>query len=42
MHKKLAAGHDERVVEALMPYLSGHANPDDRQDPGHRAAMRGG
>jgi lipid-A-disaccharide synthase len=27
LHAELAAGHDERVVEALMPYLSKHANP---------------
>jgi lipid-A-disaccharide synthase len=42
LHKKLAAGHDQRVVEALMPYLSGHANPADLQaahEP--RAAVRG-
>ena len=27
LHAELAAGHEERVVEALMPYLSGHGNP---------------
>ncbi len=27
LHAELAAGHDERVVEALMPYLARHANP---------------
>jgi lipid-A-disaccharide synthase len=42
LHKKLAAGHDERVVEALMPYLSGHANPADLQAAHElRAAVRG-
>jgi lipid-A-disaccharide synthase len=34
MHQKLAAGHDERVVEALMPYLAKDANG--------RAGLRGG
>ena len=40
LHKQLAAGHDARVVEALMPYLSGR---EDRtpSDPGLRAAVRG-
>ena len=35
MHEQLAAGHEGRVVEALMPYLSGHANRSER------AALRG-
>jgi lipid-A-disaccharide synthase len=41
LHEKLAAGHDERVVEALMPYLSGHANPADLPSGQPRAALRG-
>jgi lipid-A-disaccharide synthase len=31
LHRSLAAGHDQRVVEALMPYLSRHANPTAAQ-----------
>jgi lipid-A-disaccharide synthase len=42
MHEQLAAGHDERVVEALMPYLSGHAKSADlHAAAAPRAALRG-
>jgi lipid-A-disaccharide synthase len=42
LHRKLAAGHDERVVEALMPYLSGReASVPPSPDAGLRAAVRG-
>jgi lipid-A-disaccharide synthase len=34
LHRKLAAGHDGRVVEALMPYLSGYADPTASPAPG--------
>jgi lipid-A-disaccharide synthase len=27
IHRSLAVGHEERVIEALMPYLGGHATP---------------
>jgi lipid-A-disaccharide synthase len=41
LHRKLAAGHDARVVEALMPYLSRHANPPaSRPDLQPHAAVR--
>jgi lipid-A-disaccharide synthase len=42
MHVELAAGHDERVVEALMPYLARHANSAASLRPLDRhAAVRG-
>jgi len=42
LHMSLAAGHDERVAEALMPYLSPREDrASSRPDPGLRAAMRG-
>jgi lipid-A-disaccharide synthase len=42
LHRRLAAGHDERVVEALMPYLSGReASVPPSPDAGLRAAVRG-
>ncbi len=41
MHARLAAGHDERVVRALMPYLSEREADDSRaEDPGRLAAVR--
>jgi lipid-A-disaccharide synthase len=41
IHRRLAAGHDERVVRALMPYLSGCEAAPQSQDAGLRAAVRG-
>ncbi len=42
LHARLAAGHDARVVEALMPYLSGHESfQPSEPGPGLRAALRG-
>jgi lipid-A-disaccharide synthase len=41
IHRRLAAGHDERVVRALMPYLSGCEASAQSQDAGLRAAVRG-
>ena len=41
IHRRLAAGHDERVVRALMPYLSGCEASAQSQDAGVRAAVRG-
>jgi lipid-A-disaccharide synthase len=41
IHRRLAAGHDERVVRALMPYLSGCDASAPSPDPGRRAAVRG-
>ena len=41
IHRRLAAGHDERVVRALMPYLSGCEASAPSPDPGLRAAVRG-
>jgi len=41
IHRRLAAGHDERVVRALMPYLSGCDASAQSQDAGLRAAVRG-
>jgi lipid-A-disaccharide synthase len=41
LHRSLAAGHGERVVEALMPYLSRHAPPPaSRPDLQPHAAVR--
>jgi lipid-A-disaccharide synthase len=41
IHRRLAAGHDERVVRALMPYLSGCEASAPFLDAGLRAAVRG-
>jgi len=41
IHRRLAAGHDERVVRALMPYLSGCEASAPSPAPGLRAAVRG-
>lgn len=41
IHRRLAAGHDERVVRALMPYLSGCDASAPSPDAGLRAAVRG-
>jgi len=41
IHRSLAAGHDERVVRALMPYLSGCEASTPSPDAGLRAAVRG-
>jgi lipid-A-disaccharide synthase len=41
LHRRLAAGHDERVVRALMPYLSGCEASAPSPDAGLRAAVRG-
>jgi len=41
LHRRLAAGHDERVVEALMPYLSACEASAPPSDAGLRAAVRG-
>jgi len=42
LHRRLAAGHDERVVRALMPYLSARdASVPSSPGPGLRAAVRG-
>jgi lipid-A-disaccharide synthase len=41
IHRRLAAGHDERVVRALMPYLSGCEASAPSPDAGLRAAVRG-
>ena len=41
IHRRLAAGHDERVVRALMPYLSGCEASTPSPDAGLRAAVRG-
>jgi lipid-A-disaccharide synthase len=41
IHRRLAAGHDERVVRALMPYLSGCEASAPSLDAGLRAAVRG-
>jgi lipid-A-disaccharide synthase len=43
IHRSLAVGHEERVIEALMPYLGGHATPAQPRPPfGAHAAVRGG
>ena len=41
IHRRLATGHDERVVRALMPYLSGCDASAPSPDAGLRAAVRG-
>lgn len=41
LHRSLAAGHDERVVQALMPYLSACEASVPSPDAGLRAALRG-
>ena len=41
LHRSLAAGHDERVVRALMPYLSACEASDPSSGTGLRAAVRG-
>jgi lipid-A-disaccharide synthase len=42
IHRSLAVGHEERVIEALMPYLSGHAqSPQPRPPFAAPAAVRG-
>jgi lipid-A-disaccharide synthase len=42
IHERLAVGHDERVVQALMPYLSPREDPvPSASRPGLRAALRG-
>ena len=43
LHEALARGHDERVVQALAPYLSKTAKnvPSDAFAPGPRVAVRG-
>lgn len=43
LHAALAKGHDERVIQALAPYLTKTANnvPSETFAPGRRAAVRG-
>jgi lipid-A-disaccharide synthase len=41
LHRRLAAGHDARVVRALMPYLSACEPSVPSSDAGLRAAVRG-
>jgi len=41
LHRSLAAGHDARVVQALMPYLSACEASVPPSDAGLRAAVRG-
>ncbi|HET7549522.1 MAG TPA: lipid-A-disaccharide synthase [Usitatibacter sp.] len=41
LHRSLAAGHDARVVRALMPYLSACEASVPSPDAGLRAAVRG-
>jgi lipid-A-disaccharide synthase len=41
LHRSLAAGHDARVVRALMPYLSACEASVPPSDAGLRAAVRG-
>ena len=42
IHRTLAVGHEGRVIEALMPYLCGHApSADPRASVPVRAALRG-
>ncbi len=41
LHRSLAAGHDARVVQALMPYLSACEASVPSPDAGLRAAVRG-
>jgi lipid-A-disaccharide synthase len=41
LHRSLAAGHDARVAEALMPYLSACEASVPSPDAGLRAAVRG-
>ena len=41
LHRSLAAGHDSRVVQALMPYLSACEACAPPSDAGPRAAVRG-
>jgi lipid-A-disaccharide synthase len=33
IHRSLCVGHETRVIEALMPYLCGHAPSADPQPP---------
>jgi len=42
IHRTLAVGHEGRVIEALMPYLCGHAPSADPRSPVPvRTAVRG-
>ena len=41
LHRSLAAGHDERVVRALMPYLSACEASEPPSGSGLRASVRG-